>query len=155
RRRGHAPEQRTRSACPTGSRAGSTRPRGADRSLGSGLVLRGETGDVGVVLVDLAELRGATGRAQVVEEVHVRVVVLLPLLRGVVLVEDGLHGADRLTRTAVDALVGVDVEHPLALVDAVDGTLVDARAVLDVDTRLGDDVGHRSSSGSSGWHRAR
>jgi hypothetical protein len=37
----------------------------------------------------------------------------------------------------------MDVEHALALVDAVDGTLVDAGPVLEVDTRLGDDVGHQ------------
>jgi len=44
---------------------------------------------------------------------------------------------------AVDALVGVDVEHPLALVDAVDRTFVDTSPVLEIDTGLGDDVGHQ------------
>ena len=73
----------------------------------------------------------------------VGVVEALLLLRDVVLVEDRLDRADRLARAAVHALVGVDVEHPLALVDAVDRALVDARAVLQVDTRLGDDVRHR------------
>src|SRR4029078_8451339 len=105
---------------------------------------RGATpGSEGLVVVDLPELGRAAGRAELVEEVDVGVVVALPLLGGVVLVEDRLDRADRLTSTAVDALVGGDVEHALALVDAVDRTLVDAGPVLEVDARLGDDVGHQ------------
>src|SRR3954452_12339405 len=88
------------------------------------LRLWGQRLDQRVGLVDLAHLGRASGRAQVVEEVHIRVVVLLPLLRRVVLVVDGLHRAAQPVRTAVDALVGVDVEHPLAFVDAVARTFV-------------------------------
>src|SRR5690606_12148839 len=74
---------------------------------GSGrAVLRWQSGDDGVVVVDLPELGRATGRAEHVEELHVGLVVLAPLLRGVVLVVDRLDRADRLARTAVDALVG-------------------------------------------------
>src|SRR4029453_10284875 len=108
------------------------------------VLLRRQRGDEGVVLVDHAHLGGATGRAEVVEELDVRLVVVLPLLRGVVLVEDRLDGADGLAGAAVHALVGVDVEHPLALVDAVDRALLDARLVEQVDARLRDDVGHRT-----------
>src|SRR6266542_1765194 len=43
---------------------------------------------------------------------------------------------------AVDALLGIDDEKPLVLVDAVHGTDVHARPVFDVDTGFGDDVGH-------------
>ena len=43
---------------------------------------------------------------------------------------------------AVDALLGIDDEDPVGLVDAVDRADVDARAVFDVDARLGDDVRH-------------
>src|SRR5690606_16022124 len=123
--------------CPTGSRGTGPRP-----GRSSFLVLGRERGDERMVLVDLTQTGGTAGGTEIVEEVHVGVVVLLPLLGGVVLVEDRLDRADRLARTAVDALVGVDVQHPLALVDAVDRTFVDAGAVLDVHTRLGDHVGH-------------
>src|SRR4051812_44559151 len=58
--------------------------------LRSLLVLRRQGGDHRVVLVDHAHLGRASRRAEVVEEVDVGVVVVLPLLRGVVLVEDGL-----------------------------------------------------------------
>src|ERR1019366_10787624 len=78
-----------------------------------------------------------------VEELDVGlVVVVLPLLGGVILVEDGFHGADRFAGTAVDALVGVDVQRTLTLIDAVDRTLLDAGLVLDVNTWLGDHVRH-------------
>src|SRR5699024_3328432 len=69
-----------------------------------------------------------------------------PLLRDVVLVVDGLDGADRLTGTTVDALVGVDVQRAVALVDAVDRALLDARLVLDVDAGLRDHIRHGPTS---------
>src|SRR4029450_7130768 len=106
-------------------------------------------GVVGHVLgvADLrADLGEPAGRAQRVvalgEEGRVGLGEVLPLGGHVVLVEDGLHRADRLAGAAVHALVGVDVEHAVALVDTVDRTLLDAGLVLDVDAGLGDDVGH-------------
>ena len=45
-------------------------------------------------------------------------------------------------REAIDALLGIDHEDAFRLVNAVDGADVDARAILDVDTRLRDDVRH-------------
>jgi len=72
-------------------------------------------------------------------------VIVLPLLRHVVLVEDRLDRADRLARPAIHALVRVDVEHPVAFVDAVDRTFVDARAVLEVHAGLSYHVGHGHS----------
>jgi len=111
---------------------------------GSVVVLLGwQRCDQVVVGVDDTHLGCAARRAEVVEEVDVGVVVALPLLRNIVFVVDRLNGADRLTGAAVNALVGVDVEHPLAFVDAVDRALVDARTVLEIHARLGDDVGHR------------
>src|SRR5680860_1597307 len=114
------------------------------------VLLRRQRHDQGVVLRDLAELGGATGASEVVEELDVGLVEVLPLFGCVVLVEDGLDRADRLTGATVDALVRVDVERALTLIDAVDGTFLDAGLVLDVDTRLGDDVGH---GGRSSWAR--
>src|SRR5439155_21163674 len=68
---------------------------------------------------------------------------LLPLAREVVLEEDRGHGAHRLARAAVDAFVRLDVQHARAFVDAIHRTLVHAGAVLHVDARLADRVGHR------------
>src|SRR5690606_39056045 len=105
-------------------------------------VLRREGGDQRMVPLDQPQLRGTAGGTEVVEELDVGPVVVLPLGRGVVLVEDRLDGADRLARPAVHAFVGVDVEGTLPLVDAVDGAFLDARLVLHVDAGLCDHVGH-------------
>ena len=67
----------------------------------------------------------------------------LPLLGQRVLGEDRLDRALRLAGPAVDALLGVDHEHPRRDVDAVDRADVDAGLILDVDAGLGDHVGHR------------
>ena len=95
-----------------------------------------------MVVRDLPHSGRAAGGAKAREEIDVYPIEVLQLIRQVILVEDRLDRADRLAGTAVHALVRVDVEHPLALVDAVDGALVDAGPVLQVDTGLRDDVGH-------------
>src|SRR5438105_1719351 len=63
----------------------------------------------------------------------------------VVLGEDGRDGAGRLAGTAVDALVGVDVEDLVlvtVVVDAVDRTDVNAGPVFRTDAGFGDGVRH-------------
>ena len=70
----------------------------------------------------------------------------LPLVGERVLREDRLDRALRLARAAVDALLRVDHEDPVGLVDAVDRADVDAGAVFDVDAGLGDDVRHGPNS---------
>src|SRR3954469_8966637 len=61
-------------------------------------------------------------------------------------------GNDRVGRTlglaypAVDALVGMDDQHVVALVEAVDRADLHAVHVFALDAVFGDDVGHRDSS---------
>ena len=50
----------------------------------------------------------------------------------------------RLAHSAVDTLVGVDDEHILAFIEAVDGTDLDAICVFALDALFIDDVGHSS-----------
>jgi hypothetical protein len=95
-----------------------------------------------VVLTGLADLGGAARGAEVFEEVHVDLVVLLPLVRDVVFVVDRFDRADRLASAAVHALIGVDIQHALALVDAVNGAFLDACSVKHINAGLRDDVGH-------------
>ena len=92
-----------------------------------------------------SHLRGAARRTDLIEERHVGRVVLAPLFGQVVLVVDGLNRADRFAGAAVHTFVRVDVERPLALVDAVDRAFVDAGPVLDIDTGQRDDVGHEAT----------
>src|SRR5471032_1651428 len=136
RRHGRAPLPQTARPDPKESRAARADGDQTPRS-GCGLLLRRQGGDQRVVFRDRTELGSTTGRTEIVEEIDVRLVVLLPFIRHVVFVEDRFNWAHRLAGAAVDALVGVDVEHPATLVDAVDRTLVDARFVLEVDTGLG------------------
>src|SRR5215212_5984030 len=52
---------------------------------------------------------------------------------------DGLGRAFRLADSAIDALVGMNDEHVLALVEAIDRTHLDTVHVLALDAVLGDD----------------
>jgi DeoR family transcriptional regulator, aga operon transcriptional repressor len=63
---------------------------------------------------------------------------------------DRVDRADRLAQRAVDALAGVDDEHLVDLVDAVDRADVEAREVLDPDARRADDVGHAAARAPAG-----
>jgi hypothetical protein len=75
---------------------------------------------------------------------------VLPLLRGLVERENRFNRARRHARAAVDALVGVNVQHlgrlklgfVLAWMNAVDRTDIDARGVLGADARFADDIRH-------------
>src|SRR3954467_7683299 len=58
--------------------------------------------------------------------------------------QDGLGRALGLADAAIDALVGVDDEHVVALVEAVDRADLDAIHVLALDASLGDHVGHQT-----------
>src|SRR6266542_78240 len=121
-------------------------PRACCRWRTSELLGGGVVGDERGVACLGSHLGGAAGRAERVvalgEERRVGRGELLPLGRHVVLVEDRLDRADRLAGPAVHALVRLDVEHPVALVDAVDRALLDAGLVLDVYAGLADGVGH-------------
>src|SRR4029434_6668719 len=96
------------------------------------------------VVVERVQLRlgGRLDAGMVLEELLVHFDELLPLIGGLVLCEDRLHRAYRLTGPAVDALVRMDVEHRVAFVDAVDRTHLDTGLVLHVDARLRDDIRH-------------
>jgi hypothetical protein len=106
------------------------------------VVLRWNLCNYLVIASDCADLRGSTGRSDFTEELDVRAVVVTPLFRKIVFVIDRFDGTHRLARSAVNTLVGVDVEHPVALVDTVNGTLIDARAVFEIHTRQGNHIRH-------------
>ena len=90
-------------------------------------------------------LAAPPGDPDVLEPLDVGLVVVLPLVGQVVLVVDRLDGTHGLARAAVDALVGVDVQHPITLVDAVDRALVDAGAVFEIHARQSDHIRHEFS----------
>ena len=73
-----------------------------------------------------ADLAGAARRADLHEEFAINCAKLFPLRRNVILVVDRLDWADRLTCAAIHALIRLNVEHAITLVDAIYWALFDA-----------------------------
>ena len=103
-------------------------------------------------MVDGADLgvRRALGGTQSadpgIEELRVDGLVVAQCGWQIVVQKDGLDGTYGLTDAAVDALLGLNIEHARALVDAIDRTHRNAGAILDIDAGLGDDVRHAPRS---------
>ena len=92
--------------------------------------------------MDDANLGGTSGGSHLNKELNIGRVVLRPLLGKIVLVVDRFYRTHRLTGTAIHALIRVDVEHPVALIDAINRALINAGAVFDINTGQSDYVGH-------------
>jgi hypothetical protein len=95
-----------------------------------------------VVVVDDADLGGSTRRPHLFEELDIGRVVLSPLRRNVIFVVNRFHWAHWFTGATVNTLIGVDVEHPIAFIDAIDRALINTGAVFDINTRQRDYVCH-------------
>jgi hypothetical protein len=95
-----------------------------------------------VILVDDAHLGGTTRGPHLHKELHVGGVILRPLLWQIILVIDGLHWTYRFTRTTVHTFVRMDIEHSVALIDAIHRAFVNATAVFEIYAGQSDDVGH-------------
>jgi hypothetical protein len=64
-------------------------------------------------------------------------------IRGeIMLVIDRISGTDGNANAAVDAFVRMDVERSSACIDAINGAALDTGAVLAVDARQGNYMGH-------------
>lgn len=68
--------------------------------------------------------------------------IIFPLHGHICVRENRLNGTLRLTCTTIDALIGMNVELVLALIDTVDWTNFNTTRVVRIDTGLGDDIGH-------------
>lgn len=64
--------------------------------------------------------------------------------------KDRLCRALRYTNAAIDTLVGVNDEHILPGIEAVDGTDLDAIHIFALDTVVGDDMSHHPAFRISG-----
>ncbi len=92
-----------------------------------------------------ASTEGAAG-LMYLEPIGIDVNVVLPLVWRVILEEDRVDGADRLTGGAIDTGLWVDVVLGLVIsaVDAVHRADVNARCVFRSDARFSNYVGHRA-----------
>jgi hypothetical protein len=68
------------------------------------------------------------------KEVNVCLVILAPFARKVVFVIDRFYWTNRLTGSAVNTLIWVNVKHAVALIYAIHRALIDARLVLHIHT---------------------
>jgi hypothetical protein len=93
-------------------------------------------------MVNNPHFGGTTRRANLHKEFHVGRVVLSPLFGDVVLVVDGFNRTHRLTRTTIHTLIGVDIEHTIAFIDAIDRAFIDAGSIFNIHTGKCDYIGH-------------
>jgi hypothetical protein len=117
-------------------------------------LLRRECCNDCVIFIDQAYLARTARRTNSLEELDVGGRVRSPLLWNVVFVINRLYRADRLAGATIDALIGLDVEHSLTLINAVNWAFFNAGLVLEIDARLGDDVCHRILRSCGGYNGA-
>src|SRR5450432_2888833 len=91
--------------------------------------------------------RRPSRRIRLIEDVLVQRDEALQVRGNIFFREDCGHRALRLACATVDAFVGLDEQLVRPLIDAIDGTDVDTRLVLDVDACFGDDVRHSALDG--------
>src|SRR5256885_9768027 len=147
-----AARKRTKNQPPARLRLASPLNRGANQEpLFTFAGLRGEVllELVGLVLVGVGVgRRRALARDVGPLDSELRV-HLEPLLRLAVRVgDDRIRRALGLAHPAIDALVRMDDQHVVALIEPLDGADLDAVHVFALDAVFGDDVGHRSGSES-------
>ncbi len=99
------------------------------------LNLRWQDRDDLVVATDFADFGGAAWRTDHVEELNICLVIVSPLRWQVVFVIDCFDRANWLAGTAVDAFIRVNIEHAVALIDAVDWAFLDAGLVFHINAR--------------------
>jgi hypothetical protein len=73
---------------------------------------------------------------------HVHGDIRMPFFGNIVLMEDRFYGTFRNAGFAVDAFIGIDEQHGLIFVEALDGTNDHAIGVFAVITWFADDVRH-------------
>jgi hypothetical protein len=88
---------------------------------------------------NFASTAGGTDRRK---KSGVNLAVLLEITWNIIFVVNSFNWADWFAGPTIHALIRLDVEHPVTLIDTVNGTLFDAGLILHIHTRLGDYVGH-------------
>ena len=80
------------------------------------------------------------------EEVGVDLLETFPFVGQIIGVENRFDGTDRRTKSAIDALVGINIHLRRIGVglDAIGGTNIGAGAVFDADAGLSDNVRHNA-----------
>jgi len=81
-------------------------------------------------------------RLQHADTIHIQLNVLLPLGGDFGIEKDGFHGAFRYTRSAVNAIIGINVKLLFIAIETFTWADDHAIGVLTIDTGFGNDVSH-------------
>jgi hypothetical protein len=95
-----------------------------------------------MIMIGEANLCSATRGPNLNEELCIDLRKFFPLTWNIIFVIDCLNWADRLAGSTIDALIGLDIEHAVAFVDAIDWALFNAGFILHIDTWLGNYICH-------------
>jgi hypothetical protein len=95
-----------------------------------------------VVTLNCPDFGRTPGRPDLQKELHICCVILCPTLGQIVLIVDCLNGTHGLASATVHALIRMDVQHSVTLINAVNRTFVNAGPVLDVNAGQSDHIGH-------------
>jgi hypothetical protein len=106
------------------------------------LTLRWQCGNNWVITWNWTDFCGTTWGPNFGEEIYVGLVIVTPLTGEVVFVINCLYRANRFACTAVNALIRVDVEHAVTLVDTVHRAFVNAGLVFNIDAWKRNHIGH-------------
>jgi hypothetical protein len=104
-----------------------------------------------MVVICETDLCSSTWGAKFYEKLGINFWILFPFAWNVILVIDSFHWTDRLARTAIDALIRLDVEHAVAFIDAINWALFDAGLIFHIDTRLGNHICHEQPPKGKEW----
>jgi hypothetical protein len=95
-----------------------------------------------MILTGCSYFAGAAWGAKFIEELRVNFFKFIPLGWDVILVIDCFDWADWFAGATINALIRLDVEHPIALVDAIDWALFDTGLIFHIHTRKRDHICH-------------
>jgi len=95
-----------------------------------------------MILTSSSYFAGAAWGAEFIEELGVNLFKFIPLGWDIIFVIDRFDRADRFAGAAINALIRLDVEHPIALVDAIDWALFDTGLIFNIHTRKRDHICH-------------
>ena len=95
-----------------------------------------------MILTSRSYFAGAAWGAKFIEEPGVNFFKFIPLGWDVIFVIDRFDWADRFAGATVNALIRLDVEHPITLVDAIDWALFDTGLIFNIHARKRDHICH-------------
>lgn len=95
-----------------------------------------------MILTGSSYFAGAAWRAEFIEELGINFLKFTPLGWDIVFVINRFDWADRFAGATIHTLIRLNVEHPIALIDAIDWALFDTGLIFHIHTRKRDHICH-------------